>query len=101
MAHDNRCIRTDRPRHFHAIEVKTLPATNHRGTRVKLTSLRFKSWTIVPFGYQYSNSLDVAIATLTKDGFTIDGTAESKGGYLILTRTFHGFDGPEDLTPRD
>jgi hypothetical protein len=41
----------------HLIEVKYLGATNTRGSRVKITSLRFNDSVTIPYDYTY-NSID-------------------------------------------
>ena len=78
-------------KHFHLIEAKYLGATNSRGSKVKLTSLRFPgdSFTI-SWNYEYSNLLDQATDALNNIGVKVSGYGydEKKGTYILATETF-------------
>ena len=78
-------------KHFHLIEAKYLGPTNSRGSKVKLTSLRFPgdSYT-VSWDYNFSNLLDVSVDALNNIGVKISGYGydEKKGTYILATETF-------------
>jgi len=78
-------------KHFHLIEAKYVGATNTRGSRIKLTSLRFPNDSFtVSYNYKFSNSLDIAIDELENIGVKIVGYGydEKKGNYILATETF-------------
>ena len=78
-------------KHFHLIEAKYLGATNTRGSKIKLTSLRFPNDSITAsWNYEYSNLLDQAIDVLKKLNIKIAGYGydEKKGTYILSTETF-------------
>lgn len=56
---------------FTAIQVKTLSATNTRGTRVKL--IQDKKSIILSFDYRFNTSMDVAINYLKEKNIDIVG----------------------------
>ena len=56
---------------FTAIQVKTLAATNTRGTRVKL--VQDKKSIILSFDYRFNTSMDVAINYLKEKNIDIVG----------------------------
>lgn len=70
--------------HFHILRVKYLGATNTRGSRVKITSDRFKNSTTISYDHALNNIEDMAVSYLQKRGYHIVGIAE---GYVI-TDTF-------------
>ena len=55
---------------FHIIKAIALPATNHKGTRVKLFSQRFKQSVTIPATY---GTKDAAIAWLKSNGHKVIG----------------------------
>jgi hypothetical protein len=78
-------------KHFHLIEAKYVGATNTRGSRIKLTSLRFPNDSFtVSYNYKFSNALDIAIDELENIGVKIVGYGydEKKGNYILSTETF-------------
>ena len=79
-------------KHFHLIEGKYLGATNSRGSKVKLTSLRFPNDSFtVSWDYGYSpNLLDQAQLALNNIGVKVYGYGyeENKGTYILATETF-------------
>jgi hypothetical protein len=79
-------------KHFHLIEAKYLGATNSRGSKVKLTSLRFPNDSFtVSWDYEYSsNLLDQAQVSLNNIGIKVSGYGydEKKGTYILATETF-------------
>lgn len=72
---------------YHLIEVKYLGATNTRGSKAKITSLRFPNDSLtVSLDYQYSQIRDQAIDLLNSFGFKISGYGyDEKKGTTILT----------------
>ena len=75
---------------LHLIEVKYLGATNTRGSRVKLTSLRFNDSVTIPYGYEFNNARDIAeawlVSKMTKHG--VVGSGETPKGYIIAVNVF-------------
>lgn len=67
---------------FTAIQVKTLSATNSKGTRVKL--VHDKKSIILPFNYQFNTSLCIALDYLIKQGFEIQGLTTINNVNIIL-----------------
>lgn len=76
---------------YHLIEVKYLGATNTRGSKVKITSLRFRNDSITASLDYSSNSIkDQAIELLNDFGFSIKGYGydEKKGTYILCSEVF-------------
>lgn len=71
---------------YHIIKVKYLGATNFRGSRVKMTSDRFKQSVTISYDHALNSIEDMAIVWLAAHGFSVTGGAE---GYII-TDTFKG-----------
>jgi len=65
-----------------SIQVKTLSATNTKGTRVKLV-LNHKN-IILPFNYEYNTSLCIAIDYILNQGIEIIGLTSINGVNVIL-----------------
>lgn len=76
---------------YHLIEVKYLGATNTKGSRIKITSLRFPNDSITTSLNYRSNSIkDDAIELLNDFGFKIDGYGydEKKGVFILCSIVF-------------
>lgn len=73
---------------YHILELKYLPATNTKGTRLKIKSHRFKDSTTIHRDYQYDNFSDQAIDFLTEKGFNIIGKGEVVNSDILITDTF-------------
>ena len=73
---------------FHLITVSYLCPTNTKGSRVKITSERFKQSKIISYDYRFNNSMDCAQNWLIENNFIIIGQAEGKKHDYIITRTF-------------
>ena len=67
---------------FTAIQVKTLSATNNKGTRVKLVT--DKKSIILPFNYQFNTSLCIALDYLIKQGLEVQGVTTVNDVNIIL-----------------
>jgi hypothetical protein len=65
---------------LHVLKVKYLSATNTLGSRVKVSSKRFKQFFIFSFDHSMTNVEDMAVSALESRGFNIVGIAE---GYVI------------------
>jgi len=76
--------------HFRGIQVKYYPATNCKGTRVRLYDTRHKAIVWLSFSYFHGNIRDQAIDYLWKQGIESDGFTydEKTGVYTILTTNF-------------
>lgn len=76
---------------YHLIQVKYVGASNTRGSRVKLTSLRFPSDSVtLSFSYRHSSMIDQALEFLKEAKFKVSGYGydELKGVYVICSTTF-------------
>lgn len=67
-----------------AATVKYIPASNSRGSRVKITLPRFNVSKTTPFDHQYNNSEDIAVAYLQANGIVINGSAELGDQSVLL-----------------
>ena len=72
-------------KNLHLIEVKYLPATNFRGSRVKLTSHRFNKSKTIAYNYSFNSIQEIAIDYLKKQGQPIIGKCEGlkNSDYII------------------
>jgi hypothetical protein len=73
---------------LHAIDVKYLPATNSRSSRVKIYSQRFGSGIVIPYDYALNSIEEMAENALIVRGFNLIGVAEVRGGSILLSDTF-------------
>lgn len=71
-----------------AFEVKYQGATNHRGSRIKITDLRFNKSVTISCGYEYNNTFDQAAEFLLAKGIEVISKAEGKECYILLTNDF-------------
>ena len=71
-------------RNLHMVEVKYLGATNTKGSRVKLTSHRFKSSITIPYSYEFNSADDIGTDWLEKNGFRPVFGGEWKNGQTIV-----------------
>ena len=81
-------------KNLHGIRVKYLPATNSRGSRFKMISLRFGDSVTVAYNYSLNNVLDMASEWLTERNQIIAGQCEDSlggAGYLMLKAKENGF----------
>lgn len=72
----------------HALFIKYHGATNNGGSRVSITSDRFKERVYISYDYQYNNIYDMAQNYLESIGFNLIGISETKDGYILLSDTF-------------
>ena len=76
----------------HLIEVKYLGATNTQGSRVKITSLRFKDSVVIPFNYIYTTIDEMFEAWLREVGSDLGivskGYNEQNGTYIFGVEVF-------------
>lgn len=77
-----------RPKHYHAITAKYLGPTNSSGSRILLRSERFGDRRITPYDYGAADMQDNCLTILKEWGYKVEGSAESKEGYIFLTSTF-------------
>ena len=76
---------------YHLIEVKYLGATNTRGSKIKITSLRFPNDSLTTSLNYADNSIkDSAIDLLNDFGFKISGYGydEKKGVFILCSEVF-------------
>lgn len=68
---------------LHGIKVKYLPCTHFRGSRVKLTSLRFGDSITLPYDYVYNSAQDIADKWLQDRHQKMIGVIEMPDGCII------------------
>jgi hypothetical protein len=73
--------------HMHAIKVRFVPPTNHKGSRVSFTSLLFGDRRIVSLPQELTMNRFM-VQWLSDQGYAALVTAETPEGYLVLTTTF-------------
>ena len=76
---------------YHLIELKYQGATNYKGSRFKLSSLRFPGDSLtVSLSYKYDSILPEALEILKGLKFRVSGYGydEKKGVYIICSTTF-------------
>ena len=75
---------------YHAIRVSYLGATNSRGSRMKLTSLRFNDSVTLSYDYSFNQGRDQAINFLQVNGFEVVGSCydEKKQDSIIICKSF-------------
>jgi hypothetical protein len=76
---------------YHLIVVSYLGATNSRGSRIKLTSMRFGDSVLLSYDYSFNQAKDQAIQYLNNLGFDPIGAGydEKKGDSIIICKTFN------------
>ena len=76
---------------YHLIVVSYLGATNNRGSRIKLTSMRFGDSVLLSYDYSFNQAKDQAIQYLNNLGFDPIGAGydEKKGDSIIICKTFN------------
>lgn len=74
------------------IDVKYFGPTNSRGSRVKMTDLRFDESVTIPWDYAHNTALDVALAYLIKEKGvkSIYGYGLTKEHYFIVIKPADG-----------
>ena len=73
---------------LHAFKITYLGATNTRGSRVKITSLRFEQSKLLSYNNEDRDSTETAKKYLEANGYPIIGQAEDKHGMILLSSTF-------------
>lgn len=73
-----------RIQNLHMVEAVYMPATNTKGTRVKLVSHRFKEKVFIAWDYSLDDVLCQAEEYLIKRGHKVCGHCETKDGYGVL-----------------
>jgi hypothetical protein len=73
---------------LHAFNIKYLPATNTKPSRIKIESLRFRQSVTLSKDYQFSSSYEQAEKHLLGNGFNVIGLAETPNGFILLSDTF-------------
>jgi hypothetical protein len=74
---------------YHIFEVKYLGATNTKGSRVKITSYRFRESITIPFDYALNSINEMAREYLTQRGFDIIGQGEASKYNILVSTTFN------------
>lgn len=77
-------------KNLNIIEVKCLPPTNTKGSRVKMTSLRIKESKTIPFNYDKNSTLEMAEEYLKEQGQKIVGQADGGDKYFVILDSIDG-----------
>lgn len=72
----------------HVLKVKFLGATNYTGSRIKITSERFRDSKILSYDYKIGNVIEQAIEYLQMKGYSVLSKAGGKDCYYIVSETF-------------
>ena len=77
-------------KNFHLIEAKYLGPSNTRGSKIKITSLRFGTSITESYDYKFGSTKDQAEQTLKNLGFKPVGVGydEKKGVYIFCSEVF-------------
>jgi hypothetical protein len=80
-------------KHYHGLQAKFIPATNTKGSRVKIISLRHNKSKIISYDYKYDNTKEIAVAYLEAQGVKICGfiapeTTALNHSYILFTDNF-------------
>ena len=70
-------------KHYRGLEVKFLPPTNTKGSRVKITDKRNHKSVTIPYDYR-TDSLNTAVNYLAEKGFNIIGFIDMDDHYVVL-----------------
>ena len=75
---------------YHLIRVSYLGATNSRGSKMKLTSLRFNDSLLLPYDYSFNQGRDQAINFLNINAFEVIGAGydEKKQDTIVICKSF-------------
>jgi len=75
-----------------AIRVKYLPATNNRGSRIKLTEQRYQTTDTITLSYDYAigNGTEQAINYLQNKSINILGKSDLKGETILFSDSWQG-----------
>ena len=65
-----------------------MPATNTKGSRVKIWSHRFHQGITIPYNYSLNNISEMACEYLESKGFEIVGRGEATKFDVIVSNTF-------------
>lgn len=76
-------------KNLHLFKIKYLGPTNFRGSRVRITSERFKESVTIPYDHSANDSVEIAANYLKTAGFEIIGRAEGGITDYLISTTFH------------
>lgn len=76
-------------KYFHVIHATYVGASNFRGSRVKLKSMRFGQSVTIPYDYRAKNLQEIAANYLRDKGFQVLAFGEAgNDGYYVITNTY-------------
>ena len=73
---------------YRAFEIKYIPATNIKGSRVSIHDLRNNKRKIIPYDYEFNNIYQIAEKYLSGIGITCCGVSEAPKGYILFSENF-------------
>jgi hypothetical protein len=73
---------------YHVLRIQYNGPTNHRGSRVTITSDRFKERVTIPYDHRYNNAVDIAAAWLEEQGYNVIAQGEGPRWDYLITDTF-------------
>lgn len=74
----------EKSKHYRAIKLKFMPATDYKCSRIKLTDERFEQSKTIGVNYKYDNILEQAIDYLIDKGFNVIGHGGMKYHYIVF-----------------
>ena len=66
------------PLHLHGIAVRYIGATNFKGSRVRMRSMRFGTSRTISYDHAFNNSADIAADWLRRNGMTVVAHANNE-----------------------
>lgn len=75
-------------KNYHIIQSVYVGCTNRIGSRIKLTSHRFKHSKYIPFGGENWDAYEVTMNWFNANGFIVVGFGEGLKGYYFICETF-------------
>jgi hypothetical protein len=73
---------------YHILRIQYHGPTNHRGSRITITSDRFKERVTIDYDHRYNNAVDIAAAWLQKQGYNLIAQGEGPRWDYLITDTF-------------
>ena len=73
---------------YHILRIQYHGPTNHRGSRVTITSDRFKERVTIDYNHRYNNAVDIAAVWLKEQGYNVIAQGEGPRWDYLITDTF-------------
>ena len=73
---------------YHILRIQYHGPTNHRGSRVTITSDRFKERVTIDYDHRHNNAVDIAAVWLKEQGYNVIAQGEGPRWDYLITDTF-------------